>query len=247
MPAAFVDAPATDWGPPTTDPARVGPPPATPYAGPVPNPTMAIPVVAPEAAPQEPEASAPRSRPWGKYLPWIVAGIVVIVAVGVIRLTSSKSPDSLTPTTVTTTTSGANGSTTTAAGAESSTKTAYLTASTQMDTANAAATQGLSTATNNGSVPAVTTVMTQYQKGLQTFVFSVHGLHWTAATQASSEQLTLEIQTMVTYLSTVSSLDASTLHAWLTRFHSLAASIQTADNTVRGQLGIATTKSYPTA
>lgn len=208
---------------------------------------MAVPLVAPETAPHG-SASPPRpSRPWGRYLPWIVAGIVVIVVVGVIRLTSSKTPDSLTPTTVTTTTAGANGSTTTAPGAEGSTKTAYLTASTQMDTANAAATQGLSTATNNGSVPAVTTVMTQYQKGLQTFVFSVHGLHWTGATQASSEQLTLEIQTMVTYLSTVSSLEASTLHAWLTRFHSLAANIQTADNTVRGQLGIATTKSYPTA
>ncbi len=94
-------------------------------------------------------------------------------------------------------------------------------------------------------MPQVTNVSTQYQKALQTFVFSVHGLHWTGSTQASSEQLTLGIQTMVAYLSTVTSVQQATLQMWLDKFHSLAGSIQTADNTVRGQLGIPTTKSYP--
>ncbi len=203
---------------------------------------MAVPAAAPGGAP--PEAAASTSRPWGKYLPWIVAGIVVIVVVGIIRLTSSKSPDSLTPTTVTTTTAGSAGGTTTAGAAGSATKTAYITASTQIDAANAAATRGLAGGAGT-SVAQVTTVVTQYQKGLQTFVFAVHSLQWTGATKASSDQLTLEIQTMVTYLGTVSSVDAATLHVWLDKFHSLSKNIQTADNTVRGQLGIAITKSYP--
>ncbi len=203
---------------------------------------MAVPVTAPE----EPGARPPGSRQWGKYLPWIVAAVVVIVVVGIIRLTSSKSPDALTPTTVTTTTAAPNSSTTTSAAgsAVSTNKTAYLTAANQMDVANAAATHGLAGAANT-SVPQVTAVMTQYQKGLQTFVFAVHRLHWTGTTLASSDQLTMEIQTMVTYLSTVSTLNTTNLHPWLNRFNLLATSIQTADNTVRGQLGIPTTRSYP--
>jgi len=170
----------------------------------------------------------------GKYVPWIVAAVVVIIVVSVIRLTSSKSPDSLTPTTVTTTTASAT---------DSATKAAYLTAANQIDVANVTATHGLSD--GSASVPQVTAVLTQYQKGLQTFVFTVHNIHWTGSTLASSEQLTVEIETMVTYLSTVSSVDAATLHPWLARFDSLAVSIESADNTVREQLGIATTKSYP--
>jgi hypothetical protein len=141
----------------------------------------------------------------------------------------------LPPPTTTTTTAGAT---------DSATKTAYVTAANQMDAANAAATQGLSGATS-GSVAQVTTVMTQYEKALQTFVFAVHGLPWTGSPQASSEQLTTVIQTMVTYLGTVSTVDSTTLHGWLVVFHSRATSIQSADNTVRGQLGIPTTTSYP--
>ena len=81
---------------------------AAPYtAQPPVNPTMAVPVVATEAAPHEPESPPPPSRPSGQILPWIVAVIVVIVVVGIIRLTSSQSPDSLTPTTGTSTTVGA--------------------------------------------------------------------------------------------------------------------------------------------
>ncbi len=219
---------------------------------------MAVPVVTPPGGASEPEASPPTSsRQWGKYLPWIVAIIVVIVIVSVIRLTSSKSPGSLSPATVTTTTVGAGGSTTTTAAAgatgstatnaaatDNTTKTAYVTASNQIDVANTTTAKGLSGGAST-SVPHVATVMTQYQKALQTFVFSLHGLHWTGATQASSQQLTMEIQTMVTYQSTFSSVEQATLQAWLNKFHTLSQSIETADNTVRGQLGIPTTKSYP--
>ncbi len=248
--AALVDSPANGWGPPTTDPAVTGPMPATPHAAAPPvNPTMAVAVVAPPGRPSEPEAAPPTSsRQWGKYLPWIVAIIVVIVIVSVIRLTSSKSPGSLSPTTVTTTTAAAAGATGTtapnAAGTDSATKTAYVTASDQIDVANTAAAKGLSGGAST-SVPHVANVMAQYQKALQTFVFSIHGLHWTGATQASSQQLTLEIQSMVTYQSTYSSVNQANLQEWLDKFHTLSQDIETADNTVRGQLGIPTTKSYP--
>jgi hypothetical protein len=180
-----------------------------------------------------PGAPTRRSLQLGKYLPWIVAVIVVIVVVSIIRLTSNNSPG-LPPSTTTTT----------AGGVDSATKTAYVTASNQMDVANAAATRGLSGAAS-ASVPQVTTVLTQYEKALQTFVFAVHGLQWTGSTQASSEQLTMVIQTMVTYLGTLPSVNSATLHGWLTVFHSDAANIQSADNTVRGQLGIPSTNSYP--
>ncbi|MGO8862431.1 MAG: hypothetical protein ACLQRH_16955 [Acidimicrobiales bacterium] len=177
----------------------------------------------------------------GKFLPWIVAAIVVVVVVGVIRLTSSNSPGSLTPTTVTPATSSPVAATGSVAAL---TRAKYLAASKQMDVANAAAAHGLSGATGD-SVAGVNQALGPYERALQTFVYTVHGLSWPGATLVSTEELTQQIETLVTYSTTVASVDPATLNAWLVRFRSLATSVQTADNIVRRQIGIATTTSYP--
>jgi hypothetical protein len=113
-----------------------------------------------------------------------------------------------------------------------------------MDATNVAAALGFSRAAG-ASVPEVIFVVSQYQKELQTFAFIVHALSWPGATRTSSRTLTVQIDTLVTYSSTVSSVTPTTLDGWLLTFHVLALRVQSADNALRGEIGIPTTTSYP--
>ena len=124
------------------------------------------------------------------------------------------------------------------------TRVKFVAASNQMDMANAAATPSFSGASGD-SVTQVDQALGPYVRALQTFVYTVHGLSWPGVTEVSSEQLTQRIQALVTYSSTASSVDSATLHTWLATFRSLAKDVQSADNLVRSEIGIATTASYP--
>jgi hypothetical protein len=244
--APLADAPVDDDGEPTTpDRVTTVAPPPTPSASAPTDGASADAAAAPgavaEGAAITAESTPSGSRTIGhRLLPWFVAVVVVVVGVVVVRLTATTIPGSLTPRVVT----PAPAHTVATAPVGSVTRAKYLAASNQMDMANAAATTSFS-GTFGDSVTRVDQALGPYVRALQTFVYTVHGLSWPGVTEVSSEQLTQQVQALVTYSSTASSVDAATLHTWLATFRSLAKGVQSADNVVRSEIGIATTASYP--
>ncbi len=252
-PRALAGATATISAPPADDPvdddlvptipdgAATGEPEVAPSADDPTDATAAVPLAVPEGAAIAAETTPGEARPLGRrVLPWLVAVIVVLVGVVVVRLTATTIPGSLTPTVVTHTTTHAAAT----APVSSVTRAKYLAASTQMDMANAAAAASLSGAAGD-SVAQVDQALGPYKRALQTFVYTVHFLSWPGVTAVSSEELIQRVQTLVTYSATVFLVDPATVHTWLVKFRSLATDVQSADNLLRRQIGIAATTSYP--
>ena len=198
-----------------------------------------------QPAPGEPE-STPTQTPWryGKVILVVVTALIVVAIVAIIR-SSAANPnpsDSLTPTSVTHTTSAP---TPALIPVSSSVKSAFSAASVDLTAANAAVTRAL--AGGAAQSPAqVAQEVAPYVTALDTFNFKNHFLVWPAALQVPSQDLTLRTDELIHFLSSISSASPTTLTSWFAQFHSLARLTETTDNALRKDIGFPASNSYPT-
>ena len=174
----------------------------------------------------------------------LVTVLVVVVIVAIIRKSADDTPssDSLTPTSVTQTTSA---STPALIPVSSSVKSTFSATSVDLTAANAAAARAL--AGGAAQSPAqVAQEVAPYVTALDTFNYKNHFLVWPAGLQTPAEDLTLRTDELIHYLSTISSASPATLTSWFAQFHSLARLTQTTDNALRKDIGLPASNSYPT-
>jgi hypothetical protein len=216
--------------PPFFAPPRVGAP--RPPA-PAPSDVTATPVDDHSAAPRPPQR-------WGRIALWAVAAALVVVVVAVIRMNApGATSGSLTPTTVTKSSAPAA-----LIAVSPSVKSAFAAASTNLNAANVTVTQALASSSGQ-SVAQITQEVTPYAAELNTFVLKLHALTWPETMQVPSNDLTLRTQALTTFIATISSVNATTLGAWVSQFHALATSTEAADNLGRRDIGLRSTSSYP--
>jgi hypothetical protein len=198
-----------------------------------------------EPAPGEPDP-LPTNAPWrfGKLILIVVTALIVVAIVAIIR-SSAANPnpsDSLTPTSVTHTTSAA---TPALIPVSSSVKSAFSAASVDLTAANVAVTRAL--AGGAAQSPAqVAQEVAPYVTALDTFNFKNHFLAWPETLQVPSEDLTLRTDELIHFLSSISSASPTTLTSWFAQLHSLARLTETTDNAIRKDIGLPTSNSYPT-
>jgi hypothetical protein len=199
------------------------------------------------AGPSPEEAPRPAQR-WpknfGRIVLVLVTVLVVVVIVAIIRKSADNNPSggSLTPTSVTRTTSG---STPALIPVSSSVKSAFSATSVDLAAANAAVTRAL--AGGAAQSPAqVAEEVAPYVTALDTFNYKNHFLVWPAALQVPAQDLTLRTDELIHYLSSISSASPATLTSWFAQFHSLARLNQTTNNALRKDIGLPALNSYPT-
>jgi hypothetical protein len=224
--------------------------------------TLAVPIVSPSpdreggsghdapaatAVQPSPEEDAPPAQRWpknfGKVVLVLVTVLVVVVIVAIIRKSADNNPGggSLTPTSVTHTTSA----TPAVIPVSSSVKSAFSATSVDLNAANAAVTQAL--AGGAAQSPAqVAQEVAPYVTALDTFNYKNHFLVWPASLQVPAEDLTLRTDELIHYLSSISSASPTTLTSWFAQFHSLARLTETTDNALREDIGLPASNSYPT-
>ena len=200
----------------------------------------------PTSLPRVTPDSMPTKAPWryGKVVLVVITALIVVAIVAIIR-SSAANPnpsDSLTPTSVTHTTSAP---TPALIPVSSSVKSAFSAASVDLTAANAAVTRAL--AGGAAQSPAqVAQEVAPYVTALDTFNFKNHFLVWPAALQVPSQDLTLRTDELIHFLASISSASPATLTSWFAQFHSLARLTQTTDNALRKDIGLPASNSYPT-
>jgi hypothetical protein len=202
-----------------------------------------------EAAPSESD-SLPAKAPWryGKVILVLLTVVVVVVIVAIIRKSADNSSGSgsLTPTSVTHKKPPATQTTTPAViPVSSSVKSAFSATSVELNTANAAVTKAL-TGGAAQSPAQIAQEVAPYVTALDTFNYKNHFLVWPASLQVPAEDLTLRTDELIHYLSSISSASPATLTSWFAQFHSLARLTETTDNSLRKDIGLPASNSYPT-
>jgi tRNA(adenine34) deaminase len=120
----------------------------------------------------------------------------------------------------------------------------FTTISKTLDAANLTVSKALASSTGQ-SVAQVTADVAPYVSALDAFDYDSHLINWPAAMQVPAQRLSQRTQYLAAFLATASSNDATGLASWLAQIHTLAQSTQVADNAVRHDIGIPTTRSYP--
>jgi hypothetical protein len=207
-----------------------------------PPPTRA-PSVDPAIAPAARDSGRTRSpQRWHRVALWAVAAAVVVTVVAVIRMNApGATSGSLTPTTVPSKSSAAPAA---LIPVSRSVKSAFVAASASLNAANDTVTQALASSSGQ-SVAQITQELNPYATALNTFLVKLHLVTWPETMQVPSEDLTLRTQALATFISTISSVNATTLGAWVSQFHALASSTETAANLIRRDIGLRNTSSYP--
>jgi hypothetical protein len=187
---------------------------------------------------QGPQASP---RRFGRLIIAVIAIAIVIVIIVVIRLTvANPSSGSLTPTTVH---SGATTGSSALIPVSSAVKADFVAASNPLDAANVTVTKALSG--SGQSVAQVALEITPYVTALNNFDAAIHTVPWPSAMQLQSEALIQKTQALLTFTTSISSVNAATLNSWVAQFRVLAADAQNSDNLVRKDIGLAATTNYP--
>jgi hypothetical protein len=121
---------------------------------------------------------------------------------------------------------------------------AFNSASKSLDTANDAFTRSLASGSGT-SVSGIAQAVTPYVTALTTFDYQLRQVSWSSNVQIQIESLELKSQSLITFLSTISSVTSTTSNAWLTHLRTLGTASQSADNTVRVILGVAKANDFP--
>jgi hypothetical protein len=183
------------------------------------------------------------SRRFGKLILVGVTILVVVAIVAIIR-SSASNPDSggsLTPTTVTHTSTPP----TELIPVSSTVKSDFSAASVDLTTANAAVTHALAGGAAQ-SPSQVAQEIAPYVTALNTFNFRTHYLAWPATLTVPAQDLTLRTSELISFLSSISSVTPTTLTSWFAQLHSLGRLSETTDNALRKDIGLPAATSYPT-
>jgi len=184
----------------------------------------------------------PRLRPFAKFIPWVVAAVAVIVIVFSIKhFASGQGPDALTPTSPTTTTSTIPKA---IIPVSSVVKSQFITLSKPLGAASYTVTQALASSSIRPVVQ-VNQEVTPFESALNAFDFQLHYIAWPETMTVPARDLALRIQTLATFISSISAVNSATLSTWLTQLHALSMTAQSADNLVRKDIGLPVISSFP--
>lgn len=177
---------------------------------------------------------------WGIALGCL--GIVASIIVSLVLLNGSPgpSPNSGALTTVTT----ARVATVDDIVAGDNDKAAFVAASGPLDAANVALTKALASS-SGGPVAKVAQAVTPYVTALTTFDYKLGKISWLPSVRLQSENLTIRVRSLITFLSTISSATTATVNSWVAQLRSLASSTQSADNLVRTEIALSNTDTFP--
>jgi hypothetical protein len=190
----------------------------------------------PEPATRRPGEESQPQRRRVTYTLLLGAAIIVILIVAIAR---SNGPGSspLPPL-------SAGATTKTSVHVSSTVRTQYRAISKSLDAANVAVTKAVAGGAGQ-SVAQVTAEVAPYVSALDAFDYDSQLITWPTSMQAPTQLLTQRTQYLATFLTTASSTTAAGLSTWLAQFHTLAQSTQVADNVVRHDIGLRTTRNYP--
>jgi hypothetical protein len=123
-------------------------------------------------------------------------------------------------------------------------KAAFSSASAPLGTANNTFAQALAHGTGN-SVSGLAQAVTPYATALTTFNYELRQVSWSPNVQIQIETLELKTQTLIKFLSTISSVTPATSNAWLTHLRTLGTASQSADNAAGAIVGVEETNQFP--
>jgi len=105
---------------------------------------------------------------------------------------------------------------------------------------------------NAGTTPTqahVAAVISPYRAALNLYYFQLHFIHWPASMATATEIEYAQLQTLMSFLQSFSSVDPAaapnSLAAWLSQLHNRTGTTQAADNQVRQDLGLPADSSFP--
>jgi hypothetical protein len=104
--------------------------------------------------------------------------------------------------------------------------------------------QALAASTAN-SVGQIAQDVTPYVTALTDFNYKFSKISWPTAVELQSEELTIQVRSFITFLSTISSTSSATLSSWLTELRAHATTTQSADNAVRSKIDLSPISDFP--
>jgi hypothetical protein len=87
--------------------------------------------------------------------------------------------------------------------------------------------------------------VTPFESALNAFDFQLHYIAWPEAMTVPAKDLTLRIQELASFISSISTVNSATLAPWLSQLHALSMTAQSADNLVRKDIGLPAISSFP--
>lgn len=114
-----------------------------------------------------------------------------------------------------------------------------------LQTANAAAINGFTSAGSAPTAAQLTPVVTAYRAALNVYGFQLHFIQWPASMQSAVAADQAQLAALMSLLQSFSTVKPAGTGAWLSDVRDLAGSTQTADNQLRKDLGLPISSSFP--
>ncbi len=263
--------PLTLGPPPVSPPPVFGPAPVQSAADtqpvmvePMPGPATVDPS-APEVPEDASEDASSSSEPWPDHpigrlwshprtkvvvlcLAAVVAVILIIWGIRLVSKGSGSGNPSTTATTATTATHHAASHVhqpAFVAPIDTANLTKYQQYAAGIDTANATATTAFVGAGSTPTLAQVTPVVTAYRTALNLYDFQLRFIQWPASMQPAITVEHAQLEALVSFLQSISTVTPTGVSPWLSQLHIRAATAQTADNQIRQDLGLPSTSSFP--
>lgn len=114
-----------------------------------------------------------------------------------------------------------------------------------LQTANRTATKGFLAAGTTPTQAQVATVVTSYRTALNLYDFQLHFIQWPASMQTEIATDHSQLQNLMSFLQSFSSISPTGVGAWLSQLHNRTSTTETADNLVRNDLGLSSSSTWP--
>jgi len=191
------------------------------------------------------------SHRWTKVtVLFLAAAVAVILIVWALRIANNNAGSgnsSFAPPTTATTRSAASPTTHPAlvAPITAAEMTLYKGYAAGLQTANNVAAKAFVHAGSTPTTAQLEPVITAYGSALNLYDFQLHFIQWPASMLSAIQLDHLQFKTLMSDLQSYSSVNPAGTSAWLTGFHSQAATTQAADNEIRKDLGLPSSSSFP--
>ncbi len=185
------------------------------------------------------------SHPWSKPVALGLAVIlaVVVIVSGIRLLSGSSGSSQLTPTTSAQSAAGpAHHGPAPISAAEMTLFNGYADG---LKKANAAATTGFVSAGSTPTPSKVAATISSYRSALNLYYFQLHFIHWPASMQTATEVEYAQLQALMSFMQSFSTVSPAGISAWLSQLHNRTGTTEAADNQVRHDLGLPATSTFP--
>jgi len=114
-----------------------------------------------------------------------------------------------------------------------------------LQTANEAASKGFGDAGSTPTATQLASVAAAYRAAVNVYDFQLHFIQWPVSMQAAIATDHAQMQALMSFLQSISSVSSTGKSAWLSDLHSRARTTQTANNQIRKDLGLPSSSSFP--